>query len=604
MPEKQNKTDAGNPDLADILEELFSGGKHDPIGKLERLMRVTSDVLSRDTPQENTTDAAIGKGFAETLAMVLSLAIDKPDLLAQHLAEFSKTVLDILMLRAEGAPEPAPSDRRFRDPLWRESPVLRGLMQIYLTWGNSMQSWINAQDLSPQDKLRIDFILRQLAAAFSPSNLPLNPSALKRAEKSHGMSTVAGLKNFFRDIQHNRGMPRQVKPGFFKLGKNLATTPGAVVFRNEHLELIQYRAATEKVHHRPVCLVPPQINKFYAFDLKPANSLLGYLVAQGFQVFTISWKNPGVANASWGIESYITSILSAIEAIRQITDSEQVNLISACAGGLTAMALLGHLNETKQPLVHSHSLLVTALMPGNGSIVEAFTTAENLELARQISKVEGTMDGKDLAHLFVWLRPEDLVWNFWVNNNILGRQPPPLDILYWDNDPTRVPAGLHADFIDMYLHDVFRNPGKQVLFDRAIDYGKISVPTYFVGGEADYLMPWRGIYRAMKVFEGDHRFVLSNSGHVQSILRPPNLSNSEYFVNESYPADPDNWRKGSLRNQGSWWLDWSGWLKNRSGSTGAAPMDLGCPAFPPICAAPGTYVLEPMSNAGPAGRVH
>jgi len=206
------------------------------------------------------------------------------------------------------------------------------------------------------------------------------------------------------------------------------------------------------------------------------------------------------------------------------------------------------------------------------------------------------MDGLDLAHLFVWLRPEDLVWNFWVNNNLLGRQPPPLDVLYWDNDPTRVPARLHADFIDIFPDDVFRRPGRQALFGRPIDYQTVDVPTYFVAGLEDYLMPWRGIYRAASAFGGHNRFVLSTGGHVQSILRPPNLANTEYFVNDSYPPAPDRWLAGADRRAGTGWADWANWLRDHAGAVRHAPPALGSPAYPPICPAPGTYVLERMAG--------
>jgi polyhydroxyalkanoate synthase subunit PhaC len=258
------------------------------------------------------------------------------------------------------------------------------------------------------------------------------------------------------------------------------------------------------------------------------------------------------------------------------------------------VSMLGHLAQMRLPLVASHSLLVTALYPGNGSIVEAFTTAENLELARRISAEEGTLDGLDLAHMFVWLRPNDLVWSFWVNNNILGREPPPLDILYWDNDPTRLPARLHSDFIDVYLQDVYRHPGRQILFGQPIDFSQVDVPTYFVGGLDDYLMPWRGIYRAVQAFGGRNRFVLSTSGHVQSILRPPNLAGSEYFVNDAQPSDPDHWLRDADRLPGTWWADWAAWLRGHAEGEKPAPATPGCAEFPPLCPAPGTYVMERM----------
>ncbi len=595
MPDGEGKQ-ASDPDLADVVEGLLKGGLGDPLGKLERLMRVAADLLSSPAPPKAAPAAADGKGMLETFGLILTMALDQPDKLAQHLSKLAAVALDVLLQRADPPPGPSPHARRFRDPLWQQSPVLRGLMQLYLAWRQHMQGWIDAQDLAPADRLRVQFVLDQLAAAFSPSNLPLHPAALKRAENSKGQSAVAGLKNFFGDVQHNRGMPRQIRAGAFRLGETLAVTSGVVVLRNAQLELIQYAPQTPAVYACPILLIPPQINKYYIFDLKPANSLLGFLVRQGFWVFTLSWKNPDAGASSWGMETYLTATVDAIGAIRTITGSGDVNLISACAGGLTATSLLGHLAERETPLVRSHSLLVTALFPGNGSVLEAFTTTENLQLARRISASEGTMDGLDLAHMFVWLRPEDLVWSFWVNNNILGRHPPPLDVLYWDNDPTRVPARLHSDFIDIYLNDVYRNPGSQRRFGPPVDYDRVSVPTYFVGGLEDYLMPWRGIYSAARCFGGRNRFVLSTRGHVQSILRPPNLANTEYFVNDDLPESADSWLSAARRMEGTWWRDWSEWLRGHAGPVADAPLSLGAEAFPPLCPAPGSYVMERMAG--------
>lgn len=588
--------EAGQSDLADILERLLTGHTGDTLDRVERLMRVTATLLE-EAPRQAAPRPAEGKGFLDTFALILTLALDKPDLLSEHLFRFATVALDILRQRGEDLPQPDPRDRRFRDPLWQESPVLRGLMQLYLAWGQHLQGWVDDLPLEAADRLRVQFVLDQLKAAFAPSNLPLHPAALKRAQATGGKSTVAGLKNFFGDVALNRGMPRQIRPGAFRLGETLAVTPGAVVFRNAQLELIQYAPQTPRVRARPVLLIPPQINKYYAFDLKPANSVLGWLVRQGFQVFTLSWRNPEAEAADWGIETYLAATLDAMAAIRAITGAGQVNLVSACAGGLTAMSLIGHLAARGRALVRSHSLLVTALYPGNGSVLEAFTTAENLELARRISAAEGTMDGMDLAHVFVWLRPDDLVWSFWVNNNLMGRQPAPLDVLYWDNDPTRVPARLHSDFVDMFLDDVFRVPGAQRLFGAPIDYRRVAVPTYFVGGLEDYLMPWRGIFRAVRDFGGMNRFVLSTSGHVQSILRPPNLANTEHFVNDDLSGDADAWLAGARRVPGTWWQDWAAWLRPHAGDEAEAPQMLGVDAFPPLCPAPGTYVMERMAGA-------
>lgn len=583
----QSKASA-DPDIADLLQRLLSQ-QGDLAGKVERILRATSDMLS-DPP--DAEPANMGKGVLETFGLILTMALDHPDKLADQLASFATLTLDILRQTADPPPEPTPRDRRFRDPLWQESPVLRGLMQVYLAWQQHLQAWLNAHDLSPMDKLRVQFMLDQVVAAFSPSNLPLHPAALKRAETTGGQSAVSGLKNFVGDVQFNRGMPRQIRSDAYVVGATLATTPGSVVYRNDQLELIQYQPQTAKVHAIPVLLIPPQINKFYAFDLKPANSMLGFLVRQGFQVFAISWLNPDARAAAWGLETYLVAVLAAIQATRSITGADGVNVISACAGGLTTMALLGHLADQGDPQIRSHSLFVTALYPGNGSLAEAFTTPENLDLARRISRAEGTMDGLDLAHIFAWMRPDDLVWSFWINNNLMGRQPPPLDVLYWDNDSTRIPAQLHADFIDIFMGDVFRNPGRHRLFGRPIDYDRIRLPTYFVAGIEDYLMPWRGVYRGVHQFGGQNRFILSTSGHVQSILRPPNLANTEYFVNDAMPADADAWLLHAQRRSGTWWHDWADWLRQRSGAERSAAPKPGNWVFPPLCPAPGTYVMD------------
>jgi polyhydroxyalkanoate synthase len=484
MKDEDKERQPQDRDLSDILEDLL-GNTGSSLGKAERLMRIAADVLSGPPKSSDKPAVAQGKGFAETIAHLVSLALEKPDLLAKHFGAFAGQAIEIIRQPDDVDLKPSPKDRRFRDPLWRDSPVLLGLMQLYLSWNEHVQDWLGDQDLDAADRQRIEFLVFQMKTAFSPTNLPFHPSALKRAESSGGRSAVQGLKNFALDLQTNRGMPRQVKPGAFQLGKTLALTPGAVILRNAQLELIQYAPTTNRVHRRPILLIPPQINKYYIFDLKPQNSMLGYLVDQGFQVFAVSWKNPGADSADWGIETYLTALLDAISAIQVTTSADKINLMSACAGGLTALSLLGHLAQARSPIVASHSLFVTAFSPGNGSIIESFTTEENLELARRISREEGTMDGLDLAHLFVWLRPDDLVWSFWVNNNILGRQPPPLDVLFWDNDPTRVPAQLHSDFIDMFLLDIFRNPGRQSLFGHAIDYGQVNVPTYRVAGLED-----------------------------------------------------------------------------------------------------------------------
>ena len=597
MADDQKQADGySRKDLAEALEELLDPSRVSGVlAKAERMLLSAADALDklRDEDKDHGAQtAAPGKGFIETLGLILTSALDRPEPLAQRFAAFSSTVIGILRQNSDIAP-PA-QDRRFSEALWQESAVLRGLLQIYLAWGEHLQKWVDEQEFEAQDRLRVKFIFDQVLAALSPSNLPIHPSALKRAEKSAGMSAVAGIKNFVQDARFNRCMPRQINPGAYELGNDLASTPGSVVLRTPLLELIQYQAQTPRVRERAVLMVPPQINKYYIFDLKQKNSILGFLVREGFQVFTISWKNPKRDTADWGLDQYVSAVLASLDAIRAITGMDSVNLVSACAGGLTAMGALGYLAETNGKCVNSHSLLVTALLPDSGSTLELFTTAQSLELARTISRREGTMDGMDLAHLFAWLRPNDLVWSYWVNNNLMGRQPPALDVLHWDNDSTRMPAQLHSDFIDTYLLDVFQSPHRQTLLGKKIDYSKLEMNTYFVGGTDDYLMPWRGIYKAARLFKGRHRFIVSTGGHVQTILRPPNLANIEFYSNQHFPKLADEWIKGAERNKGSWWSDWSAWLSSESGRSRAAPERIGNAEYSPVMAAPGAYVRERM----------
>jgi polyhydroxyalkanoate synthase subunit PhaC len=583
-------------DLSEAISELLAPERITGIlAKAERMLLSVADALDTRRQAEDKTgagSAAAGKGFLDTLGLIFASALERPESLAEHAAAFSSAVLDIL--RRESGIAPPPSDRRFNDALWQDSAVLRGLLQIYLAWGEHMQRWADGQEFDSEDRLRVKFIFDQITAALSPSNLPIHPSALKRAEQSAGMSAVAGIKNFVQDARFNRCMPRQINQGAYELGTDLAQTPGAVVLRTPMFELIQYSPQTGRVRERALLLVPPQINKYYIFDLKQRNSVLGFLVREGFQVFTISWKNPLRSGPNWGLDSYVGSVLTAVEAIKSITQLESVNLVSACAGGLTAMGALGYLAETGAASVNSHSLLVTALLPQSGSALELFTTEQALELARTVSRREGTMDGMDLAHLFAWLRPNDLVWSYWVNNNLLGRQPPALDVLHWDNDSTRMPAQLHSDFIDTYLLDVFQRPHRQTLLGRPIDYSKVRMNTYFIGGTEDYLMPWRGIYRAARLINGRHRFVLSTGGHVQTILRPPSLANIEFYANKRLPGTADEWLRTAERTSGSWWSDWSAWLGKESGRRRTATARLGNADFEPVAPAPGQYVREPM----------
>ncbi|HEV3397008.1 MAG TPA: alpha/beta fold hydrolase [Xanthobacteraceae bacterium] len=601
-------------DFAEFVDKAILGTRqaHDGRGKPEpssvgkkalflideasRVLNALRDkIAAEDEPaaEANTglplASAFRGKGVLETLQLIIIQAIKQPNSLAAHYADFADQVLKIF--RNESDLKPEHGDHRFKDSLWNDSAFHRILVQLYIAWSQTMQSWLADEILNDDDHKRIGFIFEQIIAAIAPSNLPLNPAALKRARDSDGESAVSGLHNWLSDLIGNHAMPRQIRSDAYEVGRDLALTEGTVIFRNSQLELIQYRPQTPLVYRRPVLLIPPQINKYYIFDLKPKNSLIGHLIHGGLQMFAISWRNPTEAEAHWGLGTYVASTLQVIDVICATTKSRKLGLISACAGGLTAMALIGYLAELGKPLVSSHSLLVTCLFANHGSTLELFTTPDLLERIRRYTQNMGVMQGAELAKVFAWLRPNDLVWRYWINNYLMGRSPPPLDVLYWDNDPTRLPASLNSDFLDMYDKDVFRTPHALKVLDRSIDFSKVKINTYFVGGEDDYLMPWHGCYRAYKVFRGRHRFILSTSGHVQSVLRPPRLANAVYYTNRAKPETPEEWRRAATRHEGSWWDDWHQWLAELSGGIKEAPPKLGSSEFPPLMPAPGSYVL-------------
>ena len=555
--------------------------------RLDNLRATIIDDVERVEAEADT--GAGGKGFIATIKLLVAHVLQAPDGVAKHYAEFAGEALRIF--EGDSAVGPQQRDFRFKDRLWAESRFLRILLQLYLSLGQSLHAWLEEQPLDTDDKRRIQFMFEQLIAAAAPSNLPLNPSALRRANATDGRSMVDGVRHLIEDTLDNRAMPRQISPNAYTVGKDFALTPGAVVYRNEQLELIQYAPQTDGVRRRPVLLIPAQINKFYCFDLRPQNSFVAHAVRSGVQLFVLSWVNPTAAHAGWNLDTYVRATLEAMDVVSAITGSRTMGLISACAGGLTAMAAMGYLAARGERRVLNHSLLVTCLFPNQGSKLELFVTPDTLDLTRDHVQINGVMEGDALAKLFSWLRPTDLVWRYWINNYLLGKNPPPLDVLFWDNDSTRLPAALHGDFLDMYLRDVFRNPNAMEVLGEKLDFGKVRVDSYMVGGEDDYLMPWKGCYQACRTFAGSHQFVLSTSGHVQSLLRPPRLPNSYYFTNRGTAMDADAWRASCARQEGTWWTHWHAWLNAMSGDLKAAPGHLGCRDHPPLMEAPGSYVF-------------
>jgi len=584
--------------------KAFAAGLNDKYQKIENCdknhNKSTSNNHTNTTlkyeasiPDEskNIKSAIKGLGLIDAAGRFFSQALKQPDVFSKHYGIFAKETLSII--KGKSDLEPERGDKRFRDTAWRDNFIYHTVLQTYLAADKGINSWVEELDMEDADRRRSRFIYQQISSLLSPTNALLNPVAVKRAFQTGGKSLTSGLKNMAKDIQHNHGMPSQVRAGAFTVGKDLAQTPGAVVYRNDILELIQYQMKPgQNISKRPVLIVPPQLNKYYIFDLTPKNSLINHLQAQDVQPFIVSWRNPNKSHAEWNLDSYVTALEQALEAICEITDCDQVNLASACAGGLTSMALLGYLAAINKPLVHSHSLFVTALQADDNSPLGLFATRETIELSRRQSKARGYMDGKELSHIFAWLRPTDLVWNYWINNYLLGKEPPSMDVLYWDNDSTRLPAGLHSDFLDIFIGDMLSQPGKLQVKGQPIDIKQISMDFYCVGGDEDYLMPWKNCFDVPRAMNTHCTFVLSTSGHIQSILRPPSIANTTYYTNPDMTQDADSWLQSAQKNKGSWWVHWSAWLTDRAGDKRIAPARLGSDQHPPLCPAPGLYVNE------------
>ncbi|HSX89116.1 MAG TPA: class II poly(R)-hydroxyalkanoic acid synthase [Pseudomonas sp.] len=484
-----------------------------------------------------------------------------------------------------------PQDPRFADPTWRLNPFYRRGLQAYLAWKKQLNQWIDESDLEPEERARARFVAALLGDALAPSNTLLNPLAIKELFNTGGASLLKGMGHLLRDVLHNDCMPSQVNKQAFEVGRNLAATPGAVVFRNELLELIQYKPMSERQYAKPLLIVPPQINKFYIFDLSSNKSFVQYALKNSLPTFIVSWRNPNTQHREWGLSSYVQALEEALDACQAITGSKEVNLLGACAGGLTIAALQGHLQAKRQlRKVSSATYMVSLLDSRIDSPPTLFADEQTLEMAKRRSYQRGVLDGRDMAKVFAWMRPNDLVWNYWINNYLLGKEPPAFDVLYWNNDNTRLPAALHGEMIDFFKHNPLPRPGGLEVCGTPIDLQKVTVDSFNVAGINDHITPWDAVYRSALLIGGKRRFVLANSGHIHSILNPPNNSKNSYFENDKFSGDPRAWLYDAQKHDGSWWPQWLEWIQERSGELHESQPTLGNRQYPAMEAAPGTYV--------------
>ncbi|SEL31463.1 polyhydroxyalkanoate synthase [Blastococcus sp. DSM 46786] len=516
----------------------------------------------------------------------------RPDALARRGGELARELGKVALGRSELAP--GKKDKRFADPAWSGNPLLRRTMQAHLATARVAWELIEDADLGWQDDERIRFTATNLVDALAPSNVPvLNPLALKAVIDTGGKNAVEGVRRMVHDLASPPRVPSMVEPDAFTVGEDLAVTPGAVVFRTDVFELVQYRPTTETVRSVPLVIVPPTINKYYITDLAPGRSIVEHYLSGGQQVFMVVWRNPDERHAGWGLDTYGQAVLDALDAVERITGQEQASVQAFCSGGIITAMVLAHLAATgRQDRVRSASFAVTVLDWERAGTLSALMDPEAVQAAIERSRKKGYLDGAQLAEVFAWLRPNDLIWNYWVNNYLQGKPPPNFDILFWNADTTRMSAALHRDFIEVALGNALTEPGRATMLGSPVDLSAVTVDSYVTAGVADHLCPWQACYRTTQLLGGESRFVLSTSGHIASLVNPPGNPKSTFQVAPSTPPDPQEWFRQAETVKGSWWPDYVAWLGERSGEEIPAPRQLGGDGLEPLADAPGTYVFD------------
>jgi polyhydroxyalkanoate synthase subunit PhaC len=556
-------------------------------------MEGISEDASRNTLSLNPLVGIRGQDLIDSAGVLFKAVVNEPKVATEQWLSFLGELGAIAAGKSERAPKA--SDRRFSDPSWKESSLHSGLLKAYLAWGDAVSGLVDKSSLSAIDKARAHLVTEILIDAVAPTNAMLtNPAAVRKFVDTGGRSLWSGLQNYLDDLAKNGGMPSMVDRSAFKVGETLATTPGGVVFRNELLELIQYTPTTPDVRKRPLVITPPQINKYYALDLSPDKSMVRFLLDSGIQVFCVSWRNPTAAHREWGLDTYVAALDEAVDAARDITGYDDISMMGSCSGGITSTAYFATLGSAAQQKIKNMVLAVCLLDPNTAdeSAFGCLMTPETMHAAKEASRLRGMVDGHELARMFAWMRPNDLVWNYWVNNYLLGNQPPAFDILYWNADTTRLPAGLHGDYLDLYFTNPFVNAGKLALNGKTVDMSRIKADSYVVAGVTDHITPWKGVHKTAQIMGEGTTFVLSNSGHLQSLLNPPTNPKASFMIGTVNPSGPDAFLTTAEKRKGSWWLDWRDWLQARSGDEVAAPASLGSEHHPVLAAAPGTYVFD------------
>ena len=522
----------------------------------------------------------------------LSLA-KQPGAVAGRARTLVRELGSVVAGRSHRAPDRA--DKRFTDPAWQHNPLLHRIMQAYLAVAETADELLADADLDWRDNDKMRFVADNLVALLAPSNNPLfSPVGWKALIDTGGLSAVRGARAFAQDMLSKPRVPAMVQPDAFAVGETVATTKGSVVLQTSVFELIQYAPQTAQVRTVPLLIVPPVINKFYIMDIAPGRSMIEYFVAQGQQVFLISWRNPQARHRDWGFDTYGAAIVEAVGAVQKIAGTDSVHMLGACSGGILAAMTAAHLTDIGEAdRMAGFSLAVTVLDQSRAGFALAMMSDRAAQAAIRVSARKGYLDGRALAEMFAWLRPTDLVWRYWVNNYVQGRPPAAFDVLFWNADATRMAAALHRDFVLMGPNNSLATPGAVSMLGSPVDLSKVTVDAYVVGGVTDHICPWQATYRSARLLGSkDNRYVLSTSGHIQALVNPPGNPKASYRAGPADAEDPAQWLESAQKLSDSWWVDFIGWLAERSGPEVDAPKTLGGEGFPPLGPAPGGYVME------------
>jgi len=588
-----------NYDPAELSRSLV-----DIAGKSQRLVQ---DFLARQQSMENISmDDALHMSrlfqdlYGRLITDPVGLVQAQMAFWQDYMALMQNAAMRMMGVESEPVIQPADGDKRFKDSAWEENPLFDFIKQSYLLTADYIHNTVRtAEGLDEKEARKVDFYTRQFVNALSPSNfVATNPEVLQKTMETGGQNLLNGLQKLLEDLERGKGelRIRMTHPEAFEVGKDLAVTPGKVVYQNELMQLIQYEPATEKVYKRPIVITPPWINKYYILDLQPKNSVVKGLVDEGHTVFVISWRNPTPELAEKTFEDYmLEGPLAAMDVAEAITGESEVNMVGYCLGGTLLGCTLAYCAAKGDTRPHSATFFVSLLDFERPGDLELFIDEEQLNVLEKQMSQRGVLKGNQMATAMNMLRDNDLIWSFFVNNYLHGDDPFPFDLLFWNQDATNMPYRMHAFYLrNMYQENKLREPGAITLDGVPIDLSKVKVPAYYISTERDHIAPWRATYEGARLLSSNVKFTLGGSGHIAGVVNPPAKNKYCYWTNPKagkLPANPDAWLKNSVRYEGSWWPDWHRWLANKGGAKVEASA-VGSDRYKPIEDAPGSYVKE------------